>query len=76
MKDEIRKSRIIYVILALFLGALGIHNFYAGRTTQAIVQLLITLLIGWLILPLFVVFIWVLVDICAVDRDSMGVPFD
>lgn len=30
---EVRKSRGLYVILGLFLGCLGIHNFYASRYT-------------------------------------------
>lgn len=37
------KSRIVAGILGLFFGALGVHNFYAGRTTLGIIQLLVTL---------------------------------
>lgn len=40
-----------YLLFGLFLGPLGIHNFYAGCVGRAILQLLITLLIGWLIIP-------------------------
>ena len=29
--DSDRKSRVSYVIFALFLGIFGAHNFYAGR---------------------------------------------
>ncbi len=40
------KSRIAYVLLGLFLGNLGIHNFYAGYTNKGIIQLLLTL-VSW-----------------------------
>ncbi len=67
------KSRLIYIILAIFLGTLGIHNFYAGYTGKGIAQLLLTLLsAGFLGL---IVFIWAIVEICTVDKDSNGVPF-
>ena len=38
------KSRITYVLLGLFLGCLGIHNFYAKRSGCGITQLLISVL--------------------------------
>lgn len=31
-------------LLAIFLGTLGIHNFYLGFTTKAIIQLVVSLL--------------------------------
>lgn len=69
------KSRVAYILLGLFLGGLGIHNFYAGRPNRALGQLLTTLLAGWLIFPLFAVFIWCIVDICAITTDGDGVRF-
>lgn len=71
----VAKSRVAYILLGLFLGGLGIHNFYAGRTAIGVVQLLITICLGWLIFPLFVVGVWVLVELIAVTRDAKGVPF-
>ena len=41
------KSRLVYIILAIFLGGFGVHNFYAGYTKNAVIQLLLTLLLGW-----------------------------
>ncbi len=38
------KSKMAAGLLGIFLGSLGIHNFYLGYTTKAVIQLLITLL--------------------------------
>ena len=70
------KSRIIYILLALFLGGLGIHNFYAGYIGRGVAQLLITLLLFWLIIPLLVVFVWVIVEMIVIDKDAKGVKFN
>ena len=72
---KVPKSRAVYILLGLFLGGLGIHNFYAGRPNRALGQLLTTLLAGWLIILLFAVFIWCIVDICAITTDGDGVRF-
>lgn len=69
------KSRGVYVVLGLFLGAAGIHNFYAGYIGRAIAQLLITLALGWLIIPLIAVWIWVIVELCVIKQDSRGIAF-
>jgi TM2 domain-containing membrane protein YozV len=68
-----QKSRTTYIVLGIFLGALGIHNFYAGYTSRAVGQLCLTVLtltylgvISW---------IWAIVEVCVVDKDSAGVPF-
>lgn len=72
----VQKSRVAYILLGLFLGGLGIHNFYAGYAGRGVAQLLITLLIGWLIVPLVAVGIWVIVEVITVTRDAQGVPFN
>lgn len=38
------KSKLAAGLLGIFLGALGVHNFYLGNTGKAVAQLLITLL--------------------------------
>lgn len=40
----VQKSRVAAGLLGIFLGSLGIHNFYLGFTGKAVAQLLITLL--------------------------------
>lgn len=64
------KTRIAYILLGIFLGGLGIHNFYAGYTGRGVAQLLITLLsCGWLV---FIVWIWNLIEVCTVTTDASG----
>ena len=69
------KGRVAYVLLGFFLGQLGIHNFYAGYKAKAVAQLLITVCIGWLIVPLIIVWLWAIVEICTVKQDAHGVQF-
>ncbi len=67
------KSRLAYILLAVLLGSLGIHNFYAGYTGKGIAQLLITLVsLGALSI---VSWIWAIVEVCTVTQDANGVPF-
>ena len=68
------KSRLAYILLGIFLGGLGVHNFYAGYTSKGIIQLLITLLVGWLVLPAIGVGIWVIIELCTVTTDAQGNP--
>ena len=66
-------SRTAYILLAIFLGYLGVHNFYAGYIGKGVAQLLITLLsAGFLSI---VSFIWAVVDICTVQTSADGRPF-
>jgi len=67
------KTRVIFVLLGIFLGALGVHNFYAGYTKKAAIQLCVTLLscfygavISW---P------WAIIEICVVNKDAEGTQF-
>ncbi len=39
-----RKSKMAAGLLGIFLGSLGVHNFYLGYTGKAVAQLLISLL--------------------------------
>ncbi len=68
-----RKSRVVFVLLAVFLGAFGGHNFYAGYVKKGVIQLCITLfscffgsLICW---------IWAIAEAFMVDHDDDGIAF-
>lgn len=40
------KSRLVAALLAIFLGSLGIHNFYLGKNNLGLAQLLIATIGG------------------------------
>ena len=58
------KSKIAAGLLGIFLGGLGIHNFYLGYTTKAVIQLVVSLVGGVVTLGLGAVAmeIWGLVE--------------
>lgn len=66
------KSRGVYIILGLFFGLLGIHNFYAGHNGRGAAQLIITLLLGWLFIGVVITFLWSLVEIISETQDGDG----
>lgn len=70
------KSGVAYVLLGWLLGIFGAHNYYAGYTRKATIQLLITLFSGFLcFIPLVFVQVWVLAEICLINKDAADVPF-
>ena len=70
---EPRKSRVVFVLLAVFLGAFGGHNFYAGYVKKAVIQLCITLFSCFT--GSFISWIWAIVEACIVNRDDDGIAF-
>ena len=67
------KSRTTYIVLGIFLGWLGVHNFYAGYTGRAVGQLCLTVLtLGYLGI---VSWIWAIIEICIVEKDGTGLNF-
>jgi TM2 domain-containing membrane protein YozV len=70
------KSRGVYIILALFVGLLGLHNFYAGYYGKGAAQFIITATLGWVIIGLVITGIWVLVELFMVTEDTQGYKMD
>lgn len=71
------KSKLVAGLLAIFLGCLGIHNFYLGYNNKAIAQLLITILSCSIFS--FVSGIWALIEAVmiftgSINVDGNGVP--
>ncbi len=56
------KSWIVALLLCLFLGGFGAHRFYVGKNGTGITMLLITILLGWAGIGLFICGIWALID--------------
>ena len=71
------KQWIVAVLLAFFLGTLGIHNFYLGYTTRGIIQLVLTLTFFGLIVSgiwAFIDFIMLLMRAGSYAYDAQGQP--
>lgn len=49
MSEQAGKSKVAAILLAFFLGGIGIHNFYLGNKGKAIAQLLLGT-VGWVII--------------------------
>ena len=64
------KSRLT-ILLALFLGAWGIHNFYAGYSGKVIIQLLL----GITLVGTFITVPWCILDMICVKLDGEGKRF-
>ena len=78
--EESDKSKLTAGLLGIFLGGLGIHNFYLGFTTKAVIQLLLGT-VGALFCGIGAVAsgIWGLVEgiliLCDnIDKDAEGKP--
>jgi TM2 domain-containing membrane protein YozV len=59
------KKREIYTFLGLYLGFLGLHNFYAGKVWKGILQLLLSVLLGILIVPLIISLLWAWIELAS-----------
>ncbi|MCR5605450.1 MAG: NINE protein [Treponema sp.] len=64
------KSRTVAALLAFFLGALGIHRFYVGKTGTAVLQILLSCCFG-------LGYVWALIDLVVIlcgnftDKDGL-----
>jgi TM2 domain-containing membrane protein YozV len=67
------KNRVIFVLLGIFLGVFGVHNFYAGYVKKGAIQLCVTLLSCFY--AFFVSWIWAIIEVCTVDKDAEGTQF-
>lgn len=56
------KKKIAALLLAIFLGQLGIHNFYLGYTKKGVIQLCVSLLLSWTYVAPLAIWIWALVE--------------
>lgn len=72
---QAQKSKLAAGLLGIFLGSLGVHNFYLGNTGKAVAQLLLTL-IGWIIIVGPIISgIWALVEAILILCSSYGSPW-
>lgn len=72
-----QKSKMAAGLLGIFLGGLGIHNFYLGYTGKALAQLLISVLSCSVFAPVSI--IWGLIEgimilTGSINKDGKGIP--
>ncbi len=81
-KNPNAKSKMAAGLLGIFLGYLGVHNFYLGYTGKAVGQLLLTIVGSFCfgIGPL-IAWVWGLIEgimiLCGnIDKDADGNPLE
>lgn len=60
-------SKVVYCLLAFFIGGLGVHKFYAGKTGTGVLYLLFC----WTGIPAIIAFIDFIIGICK-KADASG----
>lgn len=68
------KNKWVFVLLGVFLGGFGVHNFYAGYIARGVIKILITIVSMGLLF--WISWIWAIVEICTVRIDAVGYPFE
>ena len=68
------RQLLIVVVLALFAGLFGLHNFYLGHTHRGLTQLLVTVCTLGIAAPF--VWIWAVVELILIVTRSGSYAFD
>ena len=67
-------DKLVYILLAFFLGALGVHKFYAGQTGMGIIYLVMCLA-SFLVIPGLVLLVcvwWEIIVAAMANADENG----
>ena len=67
----ISEGRLIYILLAVFLGGLGIHNFYWGYVKRGVIELIL-FLFSWLMIPGVILLVMIIMDIIRVKQPQIS----
>ena len=58
-------------LLAIFLGSLGIHNFYLGYNQRGVIQLLISILLSWTFIAPTIVWVWAIIEAVKIFQGTL-----
>jgi TM2 domain-containing membrane protein YozV len=64
---------LVYALLGVFLGFIGLHNFYARNWLTGLLQLLLSLATYLLGFGIIVPWLWALVEAVVVRKDGNGI---
>ena len=67
------RRRLVYALLGVFLGFIGLHNFYARNWLTGLLQLLLSLATYLLGFGIIVPWLWALVEAVLVRKDGNGI---
>lgn len=76
-----KRSRVTFIILAIFFGGFGVHNFYAGYTTKGGIQLAIwmfswpLMIIAIGAITIWIPWVWAIVEAIIITQDAEGNKF-
>ena len=56
------KKKLVVLLLAIFFGGLGVHNFYLGYTKNAVIQLVVSIALCWTGIAPLAMEIWALIE--------------
>ena len=65
------KSKMIAGLLAIFLGQLGIHNFYLGYTKKALIQLLVAVGLSWTFVAPVAIWGWAIYEAVQIFKGEL-----
>lgn len=68
----LQKSKLVAGLLGIFLGGLGVHNFYLGFTGKAIAQIVLSFCFG--IGGIWGLIEGILILVGKMDKDAKGIP--
>ena len=66
------KQWLVALLLGLFFGGFGVHNFYLGYTNRAIIQLILTIIV----IGAPVTAVWVLIELIMILMRSGSYGYD
>lgn len=64
------KSKLVAILLALFLGGFGIHRFYLGHAGTGVALLLLTIFVSWWTCGI-ITFVWCVVDVILIATGAL-----